>query len=124
MIIKTLAALSLGVSLAIMSATASAGCTGTGNFKSCYDAQSGNSYSVQKIGNQTYTRGYNSSTGSSWNQTSQRIGNTTYHNGMSADGDSWSGTSTQIGDTTYHNGMDSNGNPYSGTTNCGIMGCD
>ncbi|MCD6006871.1 hypothetical protein [Halomonas sp. IOP_31] len=125
MTIKRITTLGAGACLAaLLATTAQADCYGSGSIKNCYDAQSGNSYSVQQIGNQTYINGSNSRTGSRWNQTSQRIGNTTYHNGRSASGDTWRGTSTQIGGSTYHNGTDSSGNPYSGITNCGIAGCD
>ncbi|MDR5867959.1 hypothetical protein [Halomonas koreensis] len=89
-------------------------CTGSGSFQTCYDAQSGNSYSVQRHGNTTTIQGYNSNTGSTWNQTSRKIGGTTFHNGMSSDGNSWSGTSRSIGSQTYHQGIDSDGEPYSG----------
>lgn len=92
--------------------SAIAGCTGTGSFQTCYDAQSGNNYSVQRFGNTTTIQGFNSNTGSSWNQTSQQIGNTTLHNGMSSDGSPWSGSSQRIGNQTYHQGIDSSGEPY------------
>ena len=59
--------------LVLLSGSVSADCIGTDNFKTCYD-DSGNTYTVQKFGNSTYVNGQNPSTGSSWNQQSQRIG--------------------------------------------------
>ena len=100
---------------------AGASCFGTGNFQSCTDA-SGNSYSVQRYGNTTYTQGYNGSTGNSWNQTSSTYGNTTYHNGVAGNGNSWSGTSSTYGGTTTHQGIDSRGNFYNRT--CNAYGCN
>lgn len=101
-------------SLLAATTPAMANCTGSSSFQTCYDAQSGNSYNVQRFGNTTSIQGFNSSTGSSWNQTSQQIGNTTYHNGMSSSGSPWSGTSQRIGNQIYHQGIDSSGEPYSG----------
>lgn len=92
-----------------------AACVGTGSYRTCSDNQ-GNSYSVQRYGSTTYLQGHNSNTGSSWNQSSQRIGNGTYHSGRDAQGNAWSGTSQQIGNTTFNSGYDSDGNSYSGTT--------
>lgn len=40
----------------------------SGSMYSCYDYNTGNSYNVSKIGNQTHVNGYNSNTGSSWSQ--------------------------------------------------------
>lgn len=116
-----LLALAATLSLAV-SAGASANCIGSGSFKTCYDTQTGNNYTVQKFGDQTYMQGNNPRTGSTWNQNSNTIGNTTFHNGQSADGNSWSGTSNRIGGTTFNQGIDSRGNPYSST--CNQYGCN
>ncbi|BAL24016.1 hypothetical protein [Azoarcus sp. KH32C] len=97
-----------------LSGSASAACVGTGNYSSCYDANTGNSYSVQRYGNTTYMQGSNPN-GSTWSQNSTTVGNTTLHTGTAANGNSWSGTSTHIGNTTINSGMDSRGNPYSST---------
>lgn len=93
------------------SAAAQSNCVGSDSYQTCYDLSTGNSYDIQRYGNTTSMQGHNYGTGSSWSQDSQTIGNTTYHNGRSADGNSWNGTSTRIGGTTYHNGTDSRGNP-------------
>ncbi|MNG08251.1 hypothetical protein D3C84_915970 [compost metagenome] len=113
---KLLAALAL----TLTTPAAFAACFGTGSLQTCNDS-SGNTYNVQRFGNTTNMQGYNAGTGSNWNQTSQRIGNTTIHNGTSADGNSWQGTSQQIGNSTIYNGVDSNGNVYSRT--CNQFGC-
>lgn len=115
-VLTTVAALS-----ALTALNAQAYCTGTGNYQSCYDSSSGNSYSVNRIGGTTYLSGSNSSTGSDWSQTTTTIGNTTYHQGRSSSGNYWNGSTTSIGDTTYTSGTDSNGNYYSKT--CNSFGC-
>ncbi|HHQ4739203.1 hypothetical protein [Aeromonas jandaei] len=107
-------------SMLLFAGAASAECIGSGNLKTCYD-NSGNSYTVQKFGDSTYVSGYNSKTGSSWNQDSQKIGNSTFTNGKAADGQSWNSTSTKIGDSVMTYGKDSNGKPF--TTVCGKYGC-
>lgn len=107
--------------LALLVAGASnAACYGSGAYQTCTD-NAGNNYSVQRFGNTTQVQGTNAQTGSNWNQTTQTIGNTTFHNGTASDGASWNGTSQSIGGTTFHQGMDSRGNPYSKT--CNAHGC-
>ena len=90
---------------------AHAQCYGTGTFKTCYD-DSGNTYSVNKIGNTTYLNGSNASTGSNWSQTSTTIGNTTYTNGQAANGNSWNSTQINSGFGTTTFGTDSNGRTF------------
>lgn len=118
---RLLIAMTAAVVLAF-STSAISNCTTFGSSTSCYDAQSGNSYNIQRYGNSTYMQGRNSSTGSSWNQNSHTYGNTTYHNGHSADGQSWSGSTSTYGSTSYQRGIDSNGNSYSQT--CNQFGCN
>lgn len=108
------------VLLACASPAAFAQCFGSGSFQTCSDP-SGNTYNVQRFGNTTNVQGYNPSTGSSWSQNSNTMGNTTFHNGTSASGDSWNGTSTRIGGTTFNSGTDSGGNHYQST--CNRYGC-
>lgn len=79
--------------IAVSASTAFAGCIGGGALSTCYD-NSGNTYTIQRLGNSTYMQGHNSRTGSSWSQNSTTFGNTTIHNGQDADGDSWSTTCT------------------------------
>lgn len=106
--------------LIALSPAAFAGCYGTGTFKTCTD-NSGNTYNVQRFGNTTNVQGFNAGNGSSWNQHSTTIGNTTFHNGTSANGNSWNGTSQQIGNTVINSGVDSRGNAYRST--CNSYGC-
>lgn len=98
--------------LMAMSAMSWAGCTGSSTYYTCSD-DSGNTYSVNKIGNYTMTQGHNYNTGASWNSTSNTIGNTTYQNGRAANGNSWNQTITDYGSSTHYSGTDSNGNYFS-----------
>jgi len=66
-------------------------CIGSDTLQSCTDT-SGNSYTINRMGNTTFMNGSNAETGSQWNQTSTTIGNSTFHNGMDKDGNSWSTT--------------------------------
>lgn len=96
----------------VASGAASAACFGSDAFSTCND-ESGNTYSVHRFGNTTVVDGYNPGTGSSWNQTSTTFGNTTHHNGTSADGGDWNMTQQQIGGSTYYNGSNSDGEVFS-----------
>lgn len=89
-------------------------CTGSGVVSHCWD-DSGNSYSVQRLGNVTHLDGTNSQNGTNWSQTSQTIGNTTFHEGKASDGNRWDGTTTRFGNTTTTEGTDSRGNRFSKT---------
>lgn len=80
------------------------GCVGTSSFQTCTDNY-GNSYTTTRSGESSYTNGYNSQTGSSWNQ--QTNGGLT--TGQSSDGSSWS--RTDYGNGFF--GTDANGNSYS-----------
>lgn len=102
---------------------ANAACFGSSNLYSCNDIQSGNSYQVNKFGNTTNMNGYNSRTGSTWNQNSTTFGNTTYQNGTSSNGNAWRQTIQNNGSfgTTY-SGTDSQGNYYNKT--CTQFGCN
>jgi hypothetical protein len=81
----------LVVGVILWSASANAACFGSKNFQTCSD-ESGNSYTVQRLGNTTIMNGSNYSTGSNWSQQSTTFGKTTIHNGIDADGDAWSST--------------------------------
>src|SRR5262245_37823498 len=98
------------ITLFAMATSADAACSGSGAVQNCYDSNSGNAYSVHRYGNTSDMQGYNSGTGSRWSQHSQRIGNSTFHNGRDADGNSWSLTQQRIGNTYFYSGSDSNGN--------------
>lgn len=88
-------------------------CNGGANLQTCYDPNNGNSYSVQRIGSQTYVQGSSSTTGSNWSQTSTQLGNSTYTTGVDARGRSWNETTTRIGNTTMSSGMNANGEAFS-----------
>lgn len=101
---------------------ATAACFGSQNMYTCNDA-SGNSYQVNRMGNTTTVNGYNAQTGSSWNQTSQHVGNSTYTHGNAANGNSWNSTTQSYGNgysSTY--GNDSRGRSFS--RQCGPYGCN
>ena len=99
-------------------------CYGTDNNKQCYDSASGNRYSIKKIHGTTYMRGTNSKTGSSWNQKTTTIGNTTYNSGTAANGNSWSTRTSRIKGSTYINGTDSSGKNISCFYNDIVNTCD
>jgi hypothetical protein len=100
---------------------ASATCIGSDAFSTCTDSY-GNSYNVQRFGNQTFMNGYNAQTGNSWSQNSTTLGNTTFHNGTAGNGNSWNMTDQRMGNMRFLNGNDSQGNSFSHT--CGPWGCD
>lgn len=76
----------------ILCAPAWAECVGTSDFQSCWD-DSGNNYTVNRLGDMTIMNGHNSRTGSSWSQDSLSVGgDMVIHNGRDADGNSWSAT--------------------------------
>lgn len=107
--------------LTALSVNTFAGCIGTDSFYTCTESN-GNTYNVTKIGDQTFTNGYNSNTGSSWSQNSNTIGNTTYQNGYDSDGNSWNQTINKIGNTTTYSGTDSDGNYF--YKSCNQYGCN
>src|SRR3712207_6294730 len=91
---------------------ANATCFGSGSLQTCSDS-SGNSYTVQRFGNQTFMNGSNGQTGSTWSQQSTTLGNTTFHNGQT-NGNSWNMTDQRMGGgmrSLY--GTDSSGNSFS-----------
>ncbi len=89
--------IALALSAAVVAPAANAYCTGGGSITNCYDANTGNSYNTNRVGNTSYTNGYNTQTGSNWSQTSTRVGNTTYINGIRADGSTWNETCNSWG---------------------------
>ena len=103
----------IGVALTI-AGNAKAGCMGSDSLQTCTD-NSGNMYTVSRLGNQTIVQGSNAQTGNSWSQTSTHMGNTTYTNGFDADGNNWNSTSQRVGNSVFQSGTDSEGNPFSNT---------
>lgn len=101
--------------------SASAACTGTGSYRFCTD-DSGNSYNVNRIGNNTYVQGNNAQTGSNWSQETHRSGNYSNTTGRDSDGNSWNSTTYRSpSGTSFTTGTDSNGNSFSRT--CNQFGC-
>jgi len=120
---KIAIALAGGLTAALLSLSAQAACTGSGSFQHCYDAQSGNSYNIQRYGNRTHISGSNPRTGSTWSQNSTTYGNTTHHRGIDSSGDTWSSTTHDYGNS-YGNNYGSGGSLTGrGISNCGIAGC-
>jgi hypothetical protein len=102
------------LALLLVAGPVAANCFGTATLKTCTD-DSGNTYTVQRLGNTTFVDGYNAQTGSQWSQNTQRVGNISYTTGNDADGNSWSQTTQRLGNTTYQYGYDSDGNSFNGT---------
>lgn len=94
--------------------TSGATCVGSGALQSCYD-NSGNSYTVQRMGNMTTVQGYNAHTGNSWDQTSNTYGNMTQTYGTAADGNSWNSTTLRSPGMSQTSGTNSQGEPFSYT---------
>ena len=109
---KTISAIAIAFAVAM---PASAGCVGTGSFRTCTDA-SGNTYTTNQIGNTSYTTGRSMSTGSTWSQNSTTVGGTTFTNGVDADGNTWRATTNRVGGSTFTSGTDSDGNYFSGSS--------
>lgn len=76
---KTIRAEIRGVTLAT-SCSAYSTCISCPSLQAC-TGQSGNSYSVDRLGGLTAVSGYNGQTGSSWRETASTRGNTTTING-------------------------------------------
>lgn len=111
--------IAVGLGLAF-TGSVNAACYGSGSYQDCYD-DNGNSYTVNRYGNSTELNGYNAQTGSTWNQHSETIGNTTYHTGTASNGNSWNMTQEKIGNETFISGTDSEGNSF--TKTCDKYGC-
>lgn len=111
--------------LTFIAFNASANCTGYGAYRTCYDAQSGNSYTVNRYGNTTRMNGYNSNTGSTWNSTTNRYGNSSNTQGYDSNGNSWNSNTYDYGNgnsTTY--GTDSSGKSFYCSTYGGVTTCN
>lgn len=116
---KTISRLALSVAATALLATtafAQSTCTGTGAYRTCTDLRSGNNYQVNRIGNTTNLNGYNAQTGSTWNATTTRVGNSSFTNGTNSDGNSWNSTTNRVGNSSFTNGTDSRGRSFNSTT--------
>lgn len=120
---KTIFSAAVILSSLVVSAPAVANCYNVGsNYRYCNDVRTGNRYNTQRIGdNYSVTNGYNSHTGKRWNQSTQRVGNTTFTNGRSSNGQSWNTTTQRVGNMTIRSGYDSSGRRWSQT--CTQYGC-
>lgn len=97
-----------------LSGISDANCTGSSSYSTCYD-QSGNTYTVTRMGNTTTVQG-SASNGNQWSQTSSTYGNTTTTTGTAANGNSWnSSTYTYSNGSTQTQGTDSRGQYFSKT---------
>lgn len=68
-------------------------------------------------------QGNNAQTGSSWNETANTYGNSTYINGQAANGAHWNENITNYGNGNHAiNGTDSSGQPFS--KYCTPYGCN
>ena len=70
-------ALAIVISFGACTTAAAQQCYGSSSYRTCTTSD-GSTYTTQRIGNSSYTNGYNSQTGSSWNQSTQRIGNSSW----------------------------------------------
>jgi hypothetical protein len=93
-----------------MSVTAQAACFGSGAFQTCNDS-SGNSYTVNRLGNMTTMQCYIARTGSSWSQNSTTLGNSTYTNGQT-NGHSWNMQQNNFGNIQTYSGTNSRGQSF------------
>lgn len=119
---KTLLNIALLCIAVAASGAAQANCFGGPNMQTCTD-QSGNSYTVNRMGNTTTVNGYNAQAGTSWNETANTYGNTTQINGTAASGQQWNETIQNYGNgnrSMY--GTDSRGNSFNKT--CTAYGCN
>ena len=113
--------LGTAVLLMAVSGAANAQCFGSGAFQTCTDTQSGNTYQIQRYGNTTQIQGSNPYTGSTWSQTTNRIGNTTLQNGRDSSGNSWNTTRQDFGNGNFNvYGSDSSGNVVNKTCINGV----
>ena len=118
---RRLTVLAAALVAAAIPVSSAAECWGTQAFSNCVDGN-GNSYKVQRFGNTTYMQGYNSGTGSTWNQQSHRFGSITQHYGHASNGNSWNMTHQQLGNGWQsYSGTDSSGQYFNYM--CGPYGC-
>ncbi|MRX51423.1 hypothetical protein GI374_13415 [Paracoccus sp. S-4012] len=104
-------ALLLALTLAPFAASAGS-CEGTPTKFTCREPD-GTISAVEIQGPFTTTKGHNPDTGESWSQRSQRSGVLTKTVGKAADGSTWEWTSQTIGNRTFTHGVDSRGRSFS-----------
>ena len=118
---KNIVIATISVVLVTVAGQAFSQCYGSSSIYTCNDRQSGNSYNVQRYGNSTYMQGRNPRNGTTWNQQTNRWGNTSQTTGRASNGQYWNSTTTKIGNTTTTHGRDANGRYFSKT--CNQFGC-
>ena len=104
------------LAISSISTLASANCTKTGSITSCYDSQSGNSYTTYDFGTSSITNGSNANTGTTWSQNTTRLGDSSFSNGTSSTGTTWNQSTTRFGDMSITNGSSSSGKSWNSTT--------
>jgi len=87
-------------------------CEGTPTRFKCHEPDGTVSW-VEIQGPFTTTRGFDPVTGNEWSQRSQQTGVLTKTVGRAADGSTWEWTSQTIGDRTFTHGVDSRGRSFS-----------
>ncbi|MEX3635335.1 hypothetical protein [Paraburkholderia sp. BR14320] len=106
----------------VFSAPVFANCFGSPAMQTCTD-DSGNSYTVNRLGNMTMVQGTNAQTGSSWNETATTYGNTTQINGQAANGANWNENITELGNgNRVISGTNASGQSFYKT--CNAYGCN
>lgn len=104
-----------------MSMTAHAECIGTDSYSTCSD-DNGNVYDVTRYGGTTEVSGHNNRTGTTWRQTTEKLGNQTETRGTASNGAEWEETRTETGGGNYTvTGVNAQGERYD--YNCSQAGC-
>lgn len=91
-------------------APAEATCVGSPAISSCFDGE-GNQYTVNRLGNMTTVTGSNATTGSQWNETITRFGNTTSYQGQT-NGRSWNMNETDSAGMRTYSGTNADGQTF------------
>lgn len=102
----------LALALLMPAAAYADNCEGTPTRFTCREPD-GTISTVEIQGPLTTTKGFNPENGESWSQRSQQTGVLTKTVGKAADGSTWEWTSQTIGDRTFTNGVDSRGRSFS-----------
>ncbi|WGY45219.1 hypothetical protein [Vibrio sp. ABG19] len=106
---KRICVLLVGLAL---QAPAWADCYGPESFQTCFD-DAGNSFTVQKYGNNTYVEGTDSD-GRTWNEDSYTSGSMTQTYGVDKNGGAWVGTTiTSPNGSSTTTGTDAYGEVFS-----------
>ena len=74
-------------------------CIGSGAYSACIDPRTGDLSETLRIGNQTFTEGSNSRTGSTWKESGYDMGNIQTRKGRTGDGKRYESTTHDLGST-------------------------